>query len=97
MKSNNSNKIAIYFHFPSSYELYTFKVHYINVKNLPAIWETWVWSLGWEDPLEEDMATHLSVLALENPPGQRCLAGYSPGGHKESDTTELQSTAAMYI
>ena len=34
-----------------------------TVKNLPAIWETWVQSLGWEDPLEEGMATHSSILA----------------------------------
>ena len=33
------------------------------VKNQPAGWETWVWSLGWEDPLEKGMATHSSVLA----------------------------------
>ena len=33
------------------------------VKNPPAMWETWVQSLGWEDPLEEDMATHSSILA----------------------------------
>jgi len=33
------------------------------VKNLPAMWETWVQSLGWEDPLEQGMATHSSVLA----------------------------------
>ena len=33
------------------------------VKNPPAMRETWVRSLGWEDPLEEDMATHSSVLA----------------------------------
>ena len=33
------------------------------VKNLPAMWETWVLSLGWEDPLEKGMATHSSVLA----------------------------------
>ena len=33
------------------------------VKNLPAMWETWVWSLGWEDPLEKGMATHSSTLA----------------------------------
>ena len=32
------------------------------VKNLPAMWETWVQSLGWEDPLEEGMATHSSIL-----------------------------------
>ena len=36
------------------------------VKNLPAMWETWVQSLGWEDPLEEGMATHSSVLAGES-------------------------------
>ena len=34
-----------------------------TVKNLPAMWESWVRSLGWEDPLEEGMATHSSVLA----------------------------------
>ena len=33
------------------------------VKNLPAIWETWARSLGWEDPLEESMATHSNILA----------------------------------
>ena len=32
-------------------------------KNLPAMWETWVRSLGWEDPLEKGMATHSSILA----------------------------------
>ena len=37
-----------------------------TVKNLPVMWETWVQSLGWEDPLEEGMATHLSVLAWRN-------------------------------
>ena len=33
------------------------------VKNLPTIWETWVRSLDWEDPLEKEKATHPSVLA----------------------------------
>ena len=33
------------------------------VKNLPAVQETWVRSLGWEDPLEKEMATHSSILA----------------------------------
>ena len=33
------------------------------VKNLPAMWETWVWSLGWEDPLEKGKATHSNILA----------------------------------
>ena len=34
------------------------------VKNPPAMWETWVWSLGWEDPLEKGKATHSSIMAL---------------------------------
>ena len=37
------------------------------VKNLPAMQETWVQSLGWEDPLEESMATHSSILAWRIP------------------------------
>ena len=37
------------------------------VKNLPAMQETWVRSLGWEDPLEEGMATHTSILAWRMP------------------------------
>ena len=37
------------------------------VKNLPAMWETQVQSLGWEDPLEEGMATHSSILAWRIP------------------------------
>ena len=37
------------------------------VKNLPAMWETWVRSLGWEDPLEEGMATDSSILAWRIP------------------------------
>ena len=37
------------------------------VKNLPAIWETWVPSLGWEDPLEKEKATHSSIQAWRSP------------------------------
>ena len=58
------------------------------VKNLPARWETWVRSLGWEDPLEEGMATHSEYSCLENPHGQRSLVGYSPWGRKKLDMTE---------
>ena len=54
------------------------------VKNLPPMQETWVRSLGQEDPLEKEMVVFL--------PGdfhvQRSLAGYSPWGRKESDKTE---------
>ena len=37
------------------------------VKDLPAMWETWVRPLGWEDPLEMGMATHSSILAWRIP------------------------------
>ena len=49
--------------------------------------DTQVQPLGQEDPLEEGMATHASVLAWRIP-WQRSLEGYSPWGHKESNTTE---------
>ena len=57
-----------------------------SVKNLPAVQETWVQSLDWEDPLEKKMATHSSILAwkmlLTGEPG-----GLQPMGSQESDTT----------
>ena len=62
------------------------------VKNEPAMRETWVQSLGWEDPLEEGMSTHSLILPGEFH-AQRRLAGYSPWGHKELDMTEQLSTA----
>ena len=37
------------------------------VKNPPAMWDTWLQSLGWEDPLEEGMVTHSSILAWRIP------------------------------
>ena len=37
------------------------------VKNSPALWKTWIQSLGWEDPLQEGMATHSSILAWRIP------------------------------
>ena len=52
------------------------------VKNLPAMWETWVRALGWEEPLEKGMATQSSIL--EN-------SMESPWGRKELDTTEQLS------
>ena len=47
------------------------------VKNPPAMQETWVQSLGWEDPLQEGTATHSSILAWRIPWMEE-LAGYSP-------------------
>ena len=38
-----------------------------RLKHLPAMWETWVRSLGWEDPLEKEMATHSSTVAWKIP------------------------------
>ena len=38
-----------------------------SLKRLPAMWETWVQSLGWADPLEKEMATHSSILAWRIP------------------------------
>ena len=60
-----------------------------QVKNPPAVQEmleTWVQSLGQEDPLEKVMAI-LSVFLLGRSHGQRSLVGYGPWGHKESDIT----------
>ena len=54
------------------------------VKNPPAMWETWVWSLGWEDPLEKEKTTHSSILAWR-----------IPWGCKELDTTEWLSLSIM--
>ena len=62
------------------------------VKNPPAMWEIWFWSLGWEDPLEEGMATHSTILAWRIPWTEE-PCGYSQWGHKELDTTEQLNTA----
>ena len=55
------------------------------VKHLPAMRETWVRSLGWEDLLEKQPTP---VLLPGESHGQRSLVGYSPWGRKELDTTE---------
>ena len=70
------NFMNVYFHqgFPGSSAM----------KNLPAMQETRVWSLGWEDPLEEGMATHLPGESH----GQRSLVGCHLWGRTESDMTE---------
>ena len=56
------------------------------------MWETWVRSLGWEDPLEKRMATHLTILAWRIP-----WNVYSPWGCKESDTAEQHTHTHIYI
>ena len=55
------------------------------VKRLPAMWEAWVRSLGWEDPLEKGMATHFSILDWRIPgteePGGLQSVGSQRVGH----------------
>ena len=58
-----------------------------TVKRLPTMQETWVPSLGWEDSLEKEMATHSTILAWKIPWTEEPGRG-SPWGRKESDTTE---------
>ena len=56
-----------------------------KVKHLPAVQETQVQSVSWEDPLEEEMATHSSTLAWKIPWMEEPGTGHSPWGRKESD------------
>ena len=56
------------------------------VKNPPEVWETWVWSLGWEDPLEKGKATHSSILACS-----------IPWSHKEFFFSNLLLTLWMHF
>ena len=65
-----------------------------TVKNLPAMWETWVQSLGQKDPLEKEIETHSSILTWRIP----CTE--EPGGllgHKESDITEQLTLALLKV
>jgi len=61
------------------------------VKNMSAMWETWVQSLGREDPLEKRKANHSSILAWRIP------RTYSPGGCKESDKAERLSLSLFTV
>ena len=63
-----------------------------SVKNLPAVQETWVRSLGWEDPLEKEMATHYSILAwkfswTEEPGGLQSMRSQRVGHDWATNTT----------
>ena len=58
-----------------------------TVKNLPPVWETWVRSLGLEDPTEKEMASHSIILAWRIPWTEE-PSGLCPWDHKESGTTE---------
>ena len=69
------------------------------VKNMPAMWKTWVWFLGWEDPLEKGKATHSSILAWRTHSSILAwrIPWTSPWGCKESDTTERLLLFFHYI
>ena len=58
-----------------------------TVKNLPGMWETWVQSLGWEDPTEEGMATHSSILNWRIPRDRGTWQATVHGVAKKLDTT----------
>ena len=66
---------------------YLFNLIILGEKNLHAMQEMWVWSLGQEDPLEKEMTNRSRTLAWKTPWTEE-LVGYSPWVHKESDTTE---------
>ena len=55
----------------------------LSVKCLPMMWDTRVQILGREDLLEQEMATHSSILAWKKSHGQKSLGGYSPWGRKQ--------------
>ena len=59
-----------------------------SVKRLPTMWETWVRSLGREDPLEKEMATHSGTLAWKILWTEKPARLQSSGSRRESDTTE---------
>ena len=69
------------------------------VKSLPAMWEIRVPSLGWENPLEKEMATLSIILGWRTPWMEGPAGLYGPRGHKESDTTEhsLSLSLSLYI
>ena len=71
----------IHYHLPQQYGDLRASLVAQLVNNLPAKWETWVQSLGWEDPLEKGKATHPSALASRIP-------WMYPWCCKETDTTE---------
>ena len=74
----------------------SFKIQNEMKQTLKLKLKGWVCSLSWEDPLEEEMATHSSILARKSH-GQRSLAGCSPYSGKESDTTECTCVHSSYL
>ena len=67
------------------------------IKNLPAMQETWVPSLGGKDPLEKGMATHSSNFAWRIPWAEEPGGLYSPRGRKESDMIEQLTLSLSFF
>ena len=71
------------------------------VENLPAMWETWVQSLGWEDPMEESMASHSSILAWRIPwteePGGLQLLGLQRVRHDWMTVEHTPPSICIYL
>ena len=63
-----------------------------TVKNLPTMRDTWVQSLGWEDPLEKERATHFSILAWRSPWTEAIVYGIV-----ESDATERLTLCVLFL
>ena len=66
------------------------------VKNLPSIWEIQVQPLGWDDPVEKEMATHSSILAWRIPWTEE-LVGSSPWGQKELNMTNSNAFTFHFL
>ena len=66
------------------------------VKNTPAMWDTWVPSLGWEDPLEKGMATHSSILAWRILMDRGAWQTTVHGVAKSQDMTESKHSTAQH-
>ena len=69
------------------------------VKSLPALWETWVQSLGWEDPLEKRTATHSSILenSMDRGAWQATVHGSQRVGHNWETLTSLDNTLSLSL
>jgi len=70
-----------------------------RLNRLPAVWETWVQSLDWEDPLEKEMATHSNILAwripwMEEPGGLQSMGSQSDTTERLHSLTHSNSLAA---
>ena len=83
LQANDVNNLAICL-FAVMYILFGASLVAQRVKRLPTLWETWVQTLGWEDPLEKEMATHSSTLAwkiswMEEPGGLQSMGSQRVG------------------